>query len=63
MKPTEKSKRPVTTNQSFVQNFFLGKVEAAEIFPYPYHLSEEEIETLSMAVGPLKRFFSVSDLA
>lgn len=61
-RPSEKLERAVLGNQSFVQNFFLGKVEAAEIFPYPYNLSDEEKETLGMVVDPLKRFFSVSEL-
>lgn len=59
-KAAEKPEKAVTANQSFVQNFFLGKVRSGETFPYPYYLTEEESETLSMVVDPVKRFFAVS---
>lgn len=58
--PKEKLNKAVAPNQSFVANFFRGKVESAEVFPYPYNLSEEESETLGMVVDPVERFFSVS---
>lgn len=47
-------------NKSFVTNFFLGRAEASETFPYPYCLTDEESETLSMVIDPIERFFAVS---
>lgn len=43
-------------------NIFRGKVEAKEVFPYPYYLNEEDKETLSMVIDPVSRFFTVSSL-
>lgn len=52
--------KAVAPNKSFVANFFRGRVESSEVFPYPYNLTEEESETLSMVVEPMSRFFTVS---
>lgn len=59
-KSSPKSGKAVAPNKSFVANFFRGKVESSETFPYPYYLTEEESETLSMVVDPVSRFFVVS---
>lgn len=56
--PAAKEKKP-TTNLSFMANIFRGKVQSAQVFPYPYNLTEEESETLSMVIDPVSRFFSV----
>lgn len=58
--PKPKSEKAVEPNQSFVANFFRGKVESSQVFPYPYNLTEEESETLSMVIDPVTRFFAVS---
>lgn len=29
-----------------------------QVFPYPYYLSEEQVETVSMVIDPLNRFFA-----
>lgn len=58
----EKLNKAIAPNQSFVANFFRGKVESAEVFPYPYNLNEEESETLAMVIDPVERFFSVSSI-
>lgn len=50
--------KAVVSNQSFVANFFRGKAEGSQVFPYPYNLTEEESETLSMVLDPVERFFS-----
>lgn len=55
----EKTNRALVPNKSFVANFFRGKVESSQVFPYPYHLTEEEGETLSMVIDPVTRFFTV----
>lgn len=52
--------KAVVSNQSFVANFFRGKAEGSQVFPYPYNLTEEESETLSMVLDPVERFFAVS---
>lgn len=59
-KLSPKSGKAFAPNKSFVANFFRGKVESSETFPYPYYLTEEESETLSMVVDPVSRFFVVS---
>lgn len=61
-KSSEKLEKAAAVNQSFVQNFFLGNVESAEVFPYPYYLNEEQTEMLAMVVGPVERFFTVSKI-
>lgn len=58
--PKQKADKAVEPNQSFVANFFRGKVESSQVFPYPYNLTEEESETLSMVIDPVTRFFAVS---
>lgn len=45
---------------SFVTNLFRGEVEAAQLFPYPYALTEEQRETIAMFVDPTTKFFTVS---
>lgn len=63
-KPNEasaKERKSVVKNLSFMANIFRGKVESAQVFPYPYNLTEEESETLSMVVDPVERFFSVNE--
>lgn len=57
-KASPKADKASVANKSFVANFFLGKVETSETFPYPYYLTEEESETLSMVVDPISRFFT-----
>lgn len=47
-------------NLSFVANMFRGEVEAAQLFPYPYALSEEQRENIAMFVDPVTTFFTVS---
>lgn len=62
-KPNEapaKERKVAVKNLSFMANIFRGKVESAQVFPYPYNLTEEESETLAMVVDPVERFFSVS---
>lgn len=58
-KPVEKSQN-VVVNRSFVANFFSGKIESSEIFPYPNNLTSDQSETLEMIVEPFKKFFIVS---
>lgn len=43
-------------------NIFRGEVESSEVFPYPYNLTEEQKETVSMVVDPVTRFFTVNIL-
>lgn len=47
-------------NLSFVANMFRGEVETAQLFPYPYALSEEQRENIAMFVDPVTTFFTVS---
>lgn len=58
--PKAKADKAAVANHSFVANFFRGKAESSQVFPYPYYLTEEEKETLSMVIDPVERFFSVS---
>lgn len=58
--PAKKAEKAVVANQSFVANFFRGKAEGSQVFPYPYNLTEEEGETLGMVIDPVSRFFAVS---
>lgn len=63
-KPNEapvKERKVAVKNLSFMANIFRGKVESAQVFPYPYNLTEEEGETLAMVIDPVERFFSVSE--
>lgn len=59
-KSSSKLENTVSINQSFVANFFRGKLESSEMFPYPYNLTAEDSETLGMAVDSFTRFFVVS---
>lgn len=58
--PKAKAEKPVVANKSFVANFFRGKVEGSQVFPFPYNLTEEQHETLTMTIDPVERFFAVS---
>lgn len=57
--PAKKSQH-VVVNQSFVANFFSGKIEPSQMFPYPNNLTSDQKETLEMIVEPFKKFFVVS---
>jgi very long chain acyl-CoA dehydrogenase len=51
-------------NKSFVMNMFLGRMETAELFPYPDVLSEEQKQNLSLFIDPVTKFFEeVNDAA
>jgi very long chain acyl-CoA dehydrogenase len=53
-----------TNNQSFVMNTFLGKMETAELFPFPEVMTEDEKQNLSMFIDPVTKFFEeVNDAA
>lgn len=54
------AKKPVVANHSFMANIFRGEVEGSQVFPYPYNLTEEQVETVAMVVDPVTRFFAVS---
>lgn len=56
-----REEKPATINKSFMANIFRGEVESSEVFPYPYNLTEEQKETVSMVVDPVTRFFTVSN--
>lgn len=60
--PVNASSAKKLENQSFVANFFSGKMESSQIFPYPYNLTEEQSETIGMVVEPFRKFFTVSQL-
>lgn len=40
-------------------NIFRGEVESSQVFPYPFHQTEEQIETVAMVVDPVTKFFTV----
>lgn len=50
---------PLKPNLSFVANMFRGEVETAQLFPYPYALSEEQRENIAMFIDPVTTFFTV----
>lgn len=64
-KPKEAPKKELASkkavvNHSFMANIFRGEVESSQVFPYPYNLTEEQSETLSMVIDPVEKFFTVS---
>lgn len=42
---------------SFTLNLFRGRVEPAQVFPFPEPLSEEQRQTLRELVPPVEKFF------
>lgn len=56
--PVKKHQNAIV-NESFVANFFSGKIESSQIFPYPNNMNSEQTEMLQMIVEPFKKFFSV----
>jgi very long chain acyl-CoA dehydrogenase len=45
-------------------NTFLGKMETAELFPFPEVMTEDEKQNLSMFIDPVTKFFEeVNDAA
>uniref|UniRef100_A0A4Y0BH69 Uncharacterized protein n=1 Tax=Anopheles funestus TaxID=62324 RepID=A0A4Y0BH69_ANOFN len=51
-------------NRSFVMNLFSGKLQTAELFPYPEALNEEQREYIQAFVDPTVKFYQeVNDAA
>ncbi|XP_050077287.1 very long-chain specific acyl-CoA dehydrogenase, mitochondrial-like [Anopheles maculipalpis] len=46
------------SNRSFLMNLFGGKLQTAELFPYPEPLNEEQKEYARALVDPVHRFFT-----
>lgn len=42
---------------SFTLNLFRGRVEPAQVFPFPEPLSDEQRQTLRELVPPVEKFF------
>lgn len=42
---------------SFTLNLFRGRLETAQVFPYPEPLSEDQRQTLQELVPPVEKFF------
>uniref|UniRef100_A0A8C9WAM8 Complex I assembly factor ACAD9, mitochondrial n=1 Tax=Scleropages formosus TaxID=113540 RepID=A0A8C9WAM8_SCLFO len=49
--------RTQTPSLAFAKDLFLGKVNKAEVFPYP-EISREELEEINQFVAPVEKFFS-----
>ncbi|XP_041975034.1 very long-chain specific acyl-CoA dehydrogenase, mitochondrial [Aricia agestis] len=49
--------RPARQSGSFTMNLFRGRVEPAQVFPFPEPLSEEQRQTLAELVPPVEKFF------
>uniref|UniRef100_A0A182X4Z7 Very long-chain specific acyl-CoA dehydrogenase, mitochondrial n=1 Tax=Anopheles quadriannulatus TaxID=34691 RepID=A0A182X4Z7_ANOQN len=51
-------------NRSFVMNLFSGKLQTAELFPYPEPLNEEQREYVQAFIDPTVKFYTeVNDAA
>ncbi|XP_058123772.1 very long-chain specific acyl-CoA dehydrogenase, mitochondrial-like [Anopheles ziemanni] len=62
--PTLQSKEQLKPNRSFVMNVFSGKLQTAELFPYPEPLSDEQKEYVQAFVDPTVKFYQeVNDAA
>uniref|UniRef100_A0AAG5DDE9 Very long chain acyl-CoA dehydrogenase n=1 Tax=Anopheles atroparvus TaxID=41427 RepID=A0AAG5DDE9_ANOAO len=48
----------LNTNRSFLMNLFGGKLQTAELFPYPEPLNEEQKDYARALVDPVHRFFT-----
>lgn len=46
-------------NRSFVMNLFSGKLQTAELFPYPEPLNEEQREYVQAFIDPTVKFYTV----
>jgi very long chain acyl-CoA dehydrogenase len=55
----EKASSEAKESQSFTMNLFRGVMEAAQVFPFPQVLNEEQKDTLKMFVDPTAKFFEV----
>ncbi|XP_061519104.1 very long-chain specific acyl-CoA dehydrogenase, mitochondrial-like [Anopheles gambiae] len=49
---------PQRPNRSFLMNMFGGKLETAELFPYPEPLNAEQKEFAAALVDPVHKFFT-----
>lgn len=47
-----------STNMSFMANLFRGEIEVSQVFPYPYSVTDEQKEFLSMFVDSTTKFFT-----
>ncbi|XP_053672474.1 very long-chain specific acyl-CoA dehydrogenase, mitochondrial-like [Anopheles nili] len=54
--PTKDERPPV--NRSFLMNLFGGKLQTAELFPYPEPLDDEQKEYARALVDPVHKFFT-----
>lgn len=58
--PTLQNKEHPKPNRSFVMNVFSGKLQTAELFPYPEPLNEEQKEYVQAFVDPTVKFYEAS---
>ena len=55
----KKEPKKFEPSPSFAKNLYVGKLEPAQVFPYPNPLSNEQKETVSMLTDPFEKFFQV----
>nr|XP_040237039.2 very long-chain specific acyl-CoA dehydrogenase, mitochondrial-like [Anopheles coluzzii] len=61
---TQSSSDQPKPNRSFVMNLFSGKLQTAELFPYPEPLNEEQREYVQAFIDPTVKFYTeVNDAA
>ncbi|EEB20505.1 Very-long-chain specific acyl-CoA dehydrogenase, putative [Pediculus humanus corporis] len=53
----KKEPKKFEPSPSFAKNLYVGKLEPAQVFPYPNPLSNEQKETVSMLTDPFEKFF------
>ncbi|KTG34570.1 hypothetical protein cypCar_00014455 [Cyprinus carpio] len=49
--------RSSASSLAYAKDLFLGKVNKAEVFPYP-EISKEELEEINQLVQPVEKFFN-----
>nr|XP_023693268.1 acyl-CoA dehydrogenase family member 9, mitochondrial [Paramormyrops kingsleyae] len=54
---SQRSFRTYARNLVYAKDLFLGKVNKAEVFPYP-EIDKEELEEIKQFVGPVEKFFN-----
>ncbi|GBP48510.1 Very long-chain specific acyl-CoA dehydrogenase, mitochondrial [Eumeta japonica] len=52
-----RTREPPRESESFTLQLFRGRLEPAQVFPYPDVLNEEQRDTLTQLVPPVERFF------